>query len=164
MIHHNGITEKQVEPIGISIFGFAQISILSFRSLSKTIHSVGFVIPVIQLIHFPIHTTIGSTIHAGKVQITFITHFFINPHLVLRIHQVKVTVRRLHPHSKLTRVTQPTCTCLTLLSSNNNHTRHCTRSVNRSCRTVFQYLKTLNVICIQPRNSRTNQSNRISRR
>ena len=36
VIHHNGITEKQVEPIGISIFGFAQTRLKALAEEHRT--------------------------------------------------------------------------------------------------------------------------------
>ena len=53
---------------------------------------------------------------------------------------------------------------LPFLGSNYNHTCHGTCTINRSRRSILQNLETLNIICIQTCNGRTNQCNGVTRR
>ena len=116
------------------------------------------------MIHFSINTTVGRTIRFGKFQITTGLHFFIYSHLFLGVHNIEVTVTRFHTHGKLSRITDLINTGLTFLCRYHNYTCHCTGTIYGSSRTVFQYLKTFNIIGIQTGNSRTDQRFRITGR
>ena len=157
MILRNTVGKQKIKPVRVTILSITQIRIHSFRSIGKHILTCSRIVCIHQMIHLSINSTVGSTVRFGKFQITAGLHFFIYSHLFLGIHNIKVTVAGFHTHGKLSGITDFIDSGFTSLRSHHNYTRHSTCTIYRGSRTIFQYLKTFDIIGIQTGNSGTYQ-------
>ena len=114
------------------------------------------------------HVTIDTRIRGiGKVlelEPTLVGHFLIHAHHLLRVHDVVVAIRRLQTCSELTRIVQGSTALLAFFGSDDNHTGHSTRTINRSSRTVLKYGERLDIVGVQTSNGRRNQRLGVARR
>ena len=150
MILQNGIGEKHVEPVGVTHFRFTEISIAGFGGVEKSALAVAVIILVDETIHTTVHSRVFGTEKVGTVQPAFLLHLFIDTHLFLRIHDIEFFVTGYGTGGKLTGITDFADSGTAFFGGDHNHACHRTCTVNGSRRSVFQYLKALDVVGIQP--------------
>ena len=150
MILRNGIGEKHVEPVGVTHFRFTEISIAGFGGVEKSALAVAVIILVDETIHTTVHSRVFGTEKVGTVQPAFLLHLFIDTHLFLRIHDIEFFVTRYGTGGKLTGITDFADSGTAFFGGDHNDACHRTCTVNGSRRSVFQYLKALDVVGIQP--------------
>ena len=160
----NGSWEKRIKPVGIAILCTTQIGSLSFWSISQSKLPGCRIILTQHLIHLTIHTTFWSYGSLSIIKITFLFQFLINRHLVLRIHDIEVSIARLQTHCIFTCIANTSLTGASFFSSNNDDTSHGTGTINRGCRTILQNLETFNIVWVQACNGWRNQGISITRR
>ena len=83
MVLHDGVREKQIEPVGVSILGCAQIGVSCFCGVCKGKLTGGLIVGGEKVVHLRIDTTIHLIGGLGIVQVSFLLEFLIDAHLVL---------------------------------------------------------------------------------
>ena len=155
VLHHVGVKE-QVKPVGVAEFGFAQVSVFGFGGVcqfkvSLTGDGVHDVV-VEHVVHAAIHTCAATTCQGSKFKPTFLFHFFIDTHLLLRVTDVVVAVTGFQAVGEFTRIINRCVSGATGFGGHHNHTRHSLCTINGCCTTVFQDLETFNIVGIQTGN------------
>ena len=164
MVLRDGVVEQHIKPVCVPVFCLAQIGVACFFRVGQAIRARRRVVGIDEVVHFSIYTAVRGTVGFGQVQVAGTLHFAVNAHLVLRVHDVEVTVAGLHAHGKFTGIADFVVPGASFLGRHHNHTGHGARTVNRCGRTVLQDLETLDVIGVQTGDGRRNQRFGITRR
>ena len=150
MVLRNGIGEKHVEPVSVAHFRFAEVSVTGFGGVEQSALAVTVVVFVDEAVHTTVHSGVSGAEKVGTVQPAFLLHLFIDTHLFLRIHDIEFFVTGYGTGGKLTGITDFADSGTAFFGGDHNHACHRTCTVNGSRRSVFQYLKALDVVGIQP--------------
>ena len=163
MVLHQRTWEELFEPVGVTHLGTVQIGITCFFSVDKPKLSRRRIVGVDEFIHLSINTVVTAIQHIREIEPSFVLHFLIDTHLILGIQNVELTVSGNQTWGKLTGIVHMSLSRTAFFRSNNNNATHGTCSINRRSRTVFQDLKTLNIIRIKSCNGWRNQRLCITR-
>ena len=163
VILHDSIREQVLKPVGVAKFCLAQIGVARLLCVGECKLTCARIERIDQFIHVTIHSVVATIEHFGEIEPTAVVQFAIDAHLVLRIEDVEIAVRGNQACGKFARVVDMRLSLLTLLGGHHNHTRHGARTIDGGCATVFQDLETLNVVCVQSCNGRTDQRFGITR-
>ena len=162
MVLHDGRREKLLKPVGIAILCLLQVGILSLLGVGETKHTSGAVVGVDHLIHLSIYTIVAAIEDIRKIEPSLILQLLVDGHLVLRVENIEIAVRRNQAGGKLTGVVQMSLSLLTLLGSNDDDTCHRARTINRSSRTILQNLEAFDIIRVQAGDGRRDQGLRVT--
>ena len=124
MVHLDAVREQTAEPVGVAIFGSTQIGSLSLVGVSQTKLTAGGIVLSDELIHLTINTARRCVCNFGIVQITLLSEFLINAHLVLRVHDVEFRIARFQAHCKFARIAYRVLALLASLGGDYNHICH----------------------------------------
>ena len=149
MVVLDRVREELVEPVGITVLSLAQIVGTGLRSVGQTILTSNSVVLGNQLVHLTIDTAGSGIGSLSIVQVTFLLHFLIDAHLILRVHDVEGGIAGLQTHGVLTSVVDAGLTLLTLLGGDNDHTSHSAGTIDRGSRTVLQNIEGLDIVGVQ---------------
>ena len=83
MVLGDGVAEKHVEPVGVSVLSLAQIGVACLEGVGERILAGSRVVGVHELVHLTIDTTVGSTVGVGEVEVAGTFHFAVYTHLLL---------------------------------------------------------------------------------
>ena len=149
VVLHNIGREEFAKPIGIAELSLLQVSVLCLLSILDTKHTTGLIVSCNQFIHLTIDAIVATIQNGRKIQPTFLLHLLIDSHLVLRVQNIEIAIRRNQTSSKLTRIVDMSLTLLTFFGGNNDDTSHRTSTINRSSGTILQNLEAFNIIRVQ---------------
>ena len=160
---HDSIREQVLKPVGVAKFCLTQIGVARLLCVGECKLTCARIERIDQFIHMTIHSVVATIEHFGEIEPTAVVQLAIDAHLVLRVEDVEIAVRGNQTRGKFARVVHVRLSLLTLLGGHHNHTRHGARTIDGGCATVFQDLETLNVVCVQSGNGRTDQRFGITR-
>ena len=154
---HDRILEQLLEPVRIPILGLAQILRTRLRRIDQLTR-------IDQCVHLAVDTAGRSVRYARVAQPALGVHLLVDRHLVLRIHDVEVRIRRDHAVGEFTRIVDAADTGTSLLGGDDDHTGHGAGTVDRGCGTVLEDVEALDVLGIQTGDGRTDKRRGITRR
>ena len=123
--------EQLAEPVGIAVFRLTEVRILSRFVVGQGKGACGVVIDVRQLIHLAEDAAVGGAVGVGEVEPALVAHFLIDVHLLLRVHDVVLTVARTQAKGVFAGIAYAGLAGLALLGGDNNDTRHGSGTVDR---------------------------------
>ena len=149
VVVHHGVGEQLVEPVCVAELGIAQVGCFGIGCVGQCKLPRNWVVFAQHLVHLAIYARVGSVGRLGIFQPALLLHVLVHVHLLLRVHQVKLSVRWYQAHGIFAHVVDVCLSGLSSFCSNDDDAGHGARTVDGGGRTVFQYLETLNVVRVK---------------
>ena len=138
MVHLHLVGKQKIEPVGVAELSSPKVSIASSFCVLQAVCARHRVVSTQLLEHIAINTRILGIYHIVELQPTFVVHFLVNAHHLLRVHDVIVVVAWLEACRELACIVHAGMTFRTSLGRNDNHTTHGASTINGCCRTVLE--------------------------
>ena len=164
VIHGDVVIKQFVKPVRVSHFGHLKVSGTCFGGIFQSPCLGLRIIIVDELVHLSINSAIGGPVSIREDQPAFFCHFIVNTHLFLRIHYVEIVIVRFQAGCEFTGIVDPADTGLSSLCGDSYYARHGSGTVYGGSRTVFQNLKTFDIVGTQSGYCRTDQGDGVAGR
>ena len=168
VVLHHAEAEELVEPVGVALLGGLQVGVARFRRVGQPeLPRVG-VVGVDQVPHLAVDAAVGGVVdpvvaRAGEVEPPLLGHFLVDVHLVLRVHDVEVVVRRLHAHGELAGIVDAALSGFSFLGGHDDDAGHGPCAVDGRGRAVFQNLEALDVVGVETGDGGTDEGLHVAR-
>lgn len=126
---HQIVIVEQVEPVGVSHLGFAQICVAGRLGVSQSIFTGHRIVCVDQTIHGTVHTAAAGVGKRCEAEPAFLFHFLVDTHLLLRVAYIEIAVGGFETIGQFTCIVNRGVTGASLLGGHDNHTSHSARAI-----------------------------------